>query len=186
MIRTGVFDLETSNLDADYGVLLCAVIKASDSKKLITLRTDDNLSWQDGFRGNDKEIVSATADLLSGFDVLVAHNGTRFDIPFLRTRLLRWGLPRLPDIKVVDPCSILWRKFKLHRNSLAALIDHLGLVERKTPLDMSVWSDAVLNGSRGSMDKIVKHCQQDVKVLAEAFNAVKPYLKVIDDRGSSL
>jgi uncharacterized protein YprB with RNaseH-like and TPR domain len=130
--------------------------------------------------------VKQIAKILGEHDVLVAHNGSRFDMPFLRTRMARWNMKRLPDMKLVDPCSIAWRKFRLRSNSLGAIADHIGLTEKKTPLDMSVWADAFLNGSRRSMNKIVAHCIADIKVLEGVLELVKPFVKLLDDRGSSL
>lgn len=187
MISTAIFDLETSDLSGDRGIILCACIKSSTKKKIITIRTDEtNPKWKKGERGDDEATVTQIAKILADHDVLVAHNGTRFDMPFLRTRMLRWGLPRMPDLKIVDPCSIAWRKFKLTRNSLGNIGDYLGVKEKKTPLDMSLWMDAILNGSKSAMDMIVKHCVADIEVLAGILDLVKPYVKVLDDRGSAL
>lgn len=187
MITTAVFDLETSDLNADAGVILCAVIQSSKQKRPIVIRTDDtNKDWKRGQRGNDKETVRQIAEVLEDHDVLAAHNGSRFDIPFLRTRMARWHMRPLRDIKIVDPLSVSWRKFRLKSNRLGNISDHLGIKDRKTPLDMSIWQDAILNGTRKSMDLIVEHCIADVKVLAGVLNLVKPYVRVLDDRGSAL
>lgn len=187
MISTAVFDLETSSLNANEAILLVAVVKSSDSGMHI-LRIDDTdaPTWNAGLRGNDYNIVRRASDVLANHDVVVAHNGKWFDIPFLRTRLLKHKLPKLPDLKLVDPCDVLRRKFRMKSNSLAAIIDHLALKDKKTPLSMATWLEATLNGNRRAMDDIVKHCIQDVKALDGVFNAVKPYLKMIDDRGSAL
>jgi uncharacterized protein YprB with RNaseH-like and TPR domain len=188
VLSTAIVDLETSDLDADKAVLLVACVKSSFCKNIIKLRIDeeDKPTWDVGLRGHDYSIVAHTAGILSEHDVVVAHNGTRFDIPFLRTRMLKHKLKRLPDLKIVDPCSILFRKFKMRSNSLAAAIDFLGLREKKTPLNMAVWMNAILNGSKAALDEITKHCVQDVKALEGVFTAVKPYIKLLDDRGSSL
>lgn len=187
MISSAIFDLETSALEGDRGIILCAVIKSSLQKKPIVIRTDDlNPKWKTGLRGDDEAAVRRIAEILEKHDVLVAHNGSRFDMPFLRTRMARWGLKRLPDMKLVDPCSIAWRKFRLRSNSLGAIADHIGLKDRKTPLDMSTWADAILNGSRAAMDLIVKHCIADVRVLEGVLELVKPFVRVLDDRGSAL
>lgn len=154
---------------------------------MVTIRTDKtNKGWKRGQRGDDMETTRQVTEILGEHDVLVAHNGTRFDLPFLRTRLARWGLPRLPEQKIVDPLSIAWRKLRLGRNSLGSIADHIGLSDKKTPLDMSVWTDAILNGTKESMDLIVEHCVADVKVLAGVLELVKPYVKILDDRGSAL
>lgn len=189
MISTLILDLETTDLEADRGVILCACYESSkDPGKVHTLRNDEvnARDWRKGVRGNDKELVKQVSKLVRTHDVIVAHNGSRFDIPFLRTRGLRWGLRPLMEPKIVDPLSIAWRKFKLRSNRLGSISDYLGIKDRKTPLDMSVWADAMLNGSKRSMNLIVKHCVADIKVLSAVLPHVKPFIKVLDDRGSAL
>jgi uncharacterized protein YprB with RNaseH-like and TPR domain len=187
VISTAVVDLETTDLSGDRGIILCGCIKSSEQSGIITIRSDEtNPRWDEGRRGDDRATTRQLARILASHDVIVAHNGGNFDIPFLRTRMLRWHLPRLPDLKLIDPCLIAFRKFRLRNNSLATILDHLGLKDRKTPLDFAVWADAMHNGSRKAMDKIVNHCIQDVKALDGVLQMVKPYVKVLDDRGSAL
>ena len=187
MVTTAVFDLETSDLSADSGIILCGVIKSSEQKKEIIFRSDElNKDWAKGRRGNDKETTKRILDVLKNHDVLVAHNGTRFDLPFLRTRALRWGLDPLKEVKIVDPLSLAWRKLRLKSNRLGSLQDYLGVGVKKTPLDMSLWMRAILDGDAEAMDAIVHHCVMDVRVLEGVFNVVKPYVRILDDRGSAL
>lgn len=188
MISTLTFDLETTALEADRGVILCACWESSeDPGKVHTLRQDEtNPAWKKGKRGDDKSLVKEVVGLIKSHDIVVAHNGTRFDLPFLRTRALRWGMRPVREVKVVDPLSIAWRKFKLRSNRLGAIADFLGIVDRKTPLDMSVWADAYLNGTKGAMDLIVEHCVADVKVLSAVLEHVKGFIRQLDDRGSAL
>lgn len=189
MISTLIFDLETSDLQADRGVILCASYESSEEpRKIRTIRQDDrrvNPNW-DKSRGNDREIVRRMSDVIRAHDVIVAHNGTRFDLPYLRTRALAWGLPPLLEVKIVDPCTIAWRKFKLRSNSLGVVADHLGIRDKKTPLDMSLWMDATLNGNRKAMDNIVEHCEADIRVLRGVLRGVRPFIRQLDDRGSAL
>lgn len=187
MISTGIFDIETSALEADRGIILCAVIQGSNKSAPVIFRTDElNPGWKKGKRGDDSAITSELTRALSKFDVLVAHNGTRFDVPFIRTRLARWGLTRFPDVKIIDPLSIAFRKFRLNHNSLGSISDFIGSTDRKHRLDLSVWMDCILNGNTKAMDEIVTHCLADVKELKDVLNLVKPYVKVLDDRGSAL
>lgn len=188
MISTLILDLETTDLDADRAVILCASYESSkEPGKVRTIRQDKtNPRWAEGKRGDDKELVKQVCQLVREHDVLVAHNGTRFDIPMLRTRALRWHLKPLKEVKNVDPCSIAWRKFKLKSNSLGRIADFVGISDRKTPLDMSVWADVMLNGDPAGMNKIVEHCEADIRVLSGILKFVKPFIKVLDDRGSAL
>lgn len=189
MISTLVLDLETSDLEADRGVILCASYESSDAPgKVKTIRQDDpeiNADWETN-RANDKELVKRVMALVKAHDIIVAHNGARFDLPFLRTRALHWGLRPLREVKLVDPLQIAWRKFKLRSNRLGAVADHLGVADKKTPLDMSVWASATLTGSRKSMNLIVEHCEADIRVLSAVLEHVKPFIRQLDDRGSAL
>ncbi len=189
MISTLILDLETTDLDADRGVILCACYESSEEPgEVKTLRNDvvNADDWKAGKRGNDKEITKQIRELVEDHDVIVAHNGARFDLPFLRTRALRWRLRPVREVKTVDPLQIAWRKFRLRSNRLGALADHLGIEDKKTPLDLSVWADAMLNGTKKAMDLIVEHCVADIKVLSGVLPHVKPFIKIFDDRGSAL
>jgi uncharacterized protein YprB with RNaseH-like and TPR domain len=189
VISTLILDLETTDLAADRGVILCASWESStEPGKVRTIRQDDpkiNPDW-DTRRSNDREIVKYLNGLVRDHDIVVAHNGSRFDLPFLRTRAMRWRLAPLKDVKNVDPLSIAWRKFRLRSNSLGAVADHLGIEDKKTPLDLSVWAAAMLDGCKKSMNKIVAHCEADIKVLSAVLPHVKPFIKIFDDRGSGL
>lgn len=187
MISTAIFDLETSDLSADRGIILCGVVKSSIGNKMHIIRSDEtNVHWGKGKRGDDSKTVMMITELLEKHDVVVAHNGTRFDLPFLRTRALRWGQKAIKDIKIVDPLSIAWRKFRLGSNRLGSLQDYFGVGVKKTPLDFSLWMRAINDGDRDAMDQIVHHCIMDVKVLEGVLKVVRPHIKVLDDRGSAL
>jgi len=188
MISTLILDLETSDLDADRAVIFCASYESSlEPGKVRTIRQDKtNPLWKKGIRGDDRELVKQVCGLVRKHDVIVAHNGSRFDLPMLRTRALRWGLEPLKEVKLVDPCSIAWRKFKLRSNRLGSIADFAGIKDRKTPLDLSLWMDVALNGSTPGMNKIVEHCEADIRVLRGVLNFVKPFIRVLDERGSAL
>jgi uncharacterized protein YprB with RNaseH-like and TPR domain len=188
MLSTLILDIETTDLAADRGVILCVCYESSKRPGRITTLRNDKISsgWAKGLRGDDKEIVRRTNDVIRSHDVIVAHNGKNFDLPFLRTRAMRWGLPALEEPKIVDPLKILWNKHRLRSNRLGAIADHVGIRDRKTPLDLSVWSDATLNGTKAAMDLIVEHCEADVRVLAGVLPHVTPFIKVLDQRGSGL
>jgi uncharacterized protein YprB with RNaseH-like and TPR domain len=188
MLDVLVVDLETSDLEADRGVILCCSYESSTEPGVVrTLRQDRlNPNWGKGDRGNDKELVKAVCKLVREHDIVVAHNGTRFDLPMLRTRALRWHLQPLREVKTIDPCSIAWRKFKLRSNRLGSIADYLGIKDTKTPLDMSIWADATLRGNKKAMNLIVKHCEADIRVLSAVLKFVKPFVRVLDEKGSAL
>ena len=183
MITSAAFDLETSNLNANFGVVLCAVIKPDHGPALILRGDRLNRQWKTK-RSDDSVLVRRVAQELMKYDVLVAHFGAGFDIPFLRARLAHWGMPGMPNKKLVDPFQIARNKFRMSSNSLDALCDVLGVKCQKTPVQGQTWVRAFLDGDRKSMDYIVDHCVKDVEMLVELVDKVKDYSTVFNDRGS--
>ncbi|KKL14685.1 hypothetical protein LCGC14_2513240, partial [marine sediment metagenome] len=85
VISIATFDIETSNLSADFGRVLCAVVKQV-GKKPIIFRGDTYASWKKGNKYDDSMLVKDIIEELNKHDVLIAHNGMKFDRPFLNTR----------------------------------------------------------------------------------------------------
>jgi uncharacterized protein YprB with RNaseH-like and TPR domain len=147
------------------------VIKPANSKPKIFRGDKLNSGWSAG-RSDDRALVEAIAQELDQYDIWIAHNGNKFDIPFLRTRLLRWELPTLANKKLIDPVLLARNKLRMSYNSLEQIANHLGC-NTKTEVRPEVWLAASLDGSTKAMDYIVKHCVQDVLVLEQIVTKLK-------------
>lgn len=171
-IKACCFDIETTHLCADFGIVLCACVKP-DGGDTITFRGDKLIPGWKSKRSNDALLVAKVAEELSKYEIWVAHNGKRFDMPFLNTRLLRAGLKPLINPKVlVDPVELARNKLRMTYNSLEKLATHLG-VNSKTDVDPAMWLAATLDGDVTALDYIVDHCQQDVVVLEHVTDKLK-------------
>jgi uncharacterized protein YprB with RNaseH-like and TPR domain len=186
-VSSVILDIESTALYADLGVVLCMSYESSeDPGKVHTLRTDrlNPTDWKKGIRGNDREMVKQANEVIRSHDIVIAHNGRFFDVPFLRTRAMVHRLSPLHSMVIVDPVLVARRHLRFERNSLSRLLDTLGLKDKKTPLDLSVWTDVILNGSKEGMDNIVEHCEADVKALSGLLPFVRPFIKQFDMGGS--
>lgn len=185
MLTAATFDLETTSLNADFGIVLCGVILPHDSRaKPIVFRGDkSNPKWATK-RSDDSKLVAEIADELAKYDVLIAHNGQRFDLPFLRTRLAKWHLPPMPKKKLIDPVLIARNQLKMSWNSLEKLADMMGC-NAKTEVSGDLWIRAALDGDKKAMDYIVDHCVADVVMLSNVFDKLKSYVSGINTYGSA-
>jgi len=68
-MKIAMFDIETSNLNADYGILLCAVIKPLE-KKPIALRLDETKRYKVD-KADDSELVEQIRKELQNYDIIV-------------------------------------------------------------------------------------------------------------------
>jgi uncharacterized protein YprB with RNaseH-like and TPR domain len=176
------FDLETTNLSADFGVILCGVVKPAHAEARIFRADRLNRNWHKR-RSDDRAIVLAIVAELSQYDIWVAHNGARFDVPFLRTRMLRWAMDPLPAKKLIDPVLLARNKLRMSYNGLEQVANHLGC-NSKTEVLPEAWLRAALDGDSKSMNYIVKHCVQDVLVLERVIGALKAYSGTYNTWGS--
>jgi hypothetical protein len=183
-VRTGVFDIETTGLNAGFGVVLCAVVRLYGPDETFVLRADDYPEWKEGRRANDKALVADILNVLSEADILVAHNGVKFDMPFLRTRAIIHGLPAVNFQKIIDPVLLARQTFRFPGNSLQSISGVIGTEAAKTPLRPEVWQRATMNGDPDAMNEIVEHCIADVEVLEEVCLKIRGYIRKIDSSGS--
>lgn len=173
-MRICMFDLECTNLKANYGFALCASYKYTTSKYVNTFSIFDGPEFQED-PTNDRYVIESIAEVLSNSDIIVGHYSTRFDLPYIQARLLFHGLPIVnPRIPHIDTWRIARQKLALSSNRLQAITEHLGF-EDKTALKSRIWVKA-MSGDRASIEYIVEHCEQDVKVLEEVYTQLRPLM----------
>lgn len=165
-VPTCCWDIESSNLDMDFGIILCASIKPL-GKPVKTFRIDNSPNYQKR-PWDDSWLVTKVRDELEKYVVVVHHYGDRFDVPALNTRLIKWRLKLLNTSYMcfIDSWWQSRKRLKLHSNRLAALISHLDTKVSKTGLDGTLWTEAVA-GCRQALDKVVIHNIHDVLSLEQ-------------------
>ena len=187
-MRTAIFDIETSGLYANFGILLCCSIKEyqSDGKgKITTFRADKYPTWIK-HRTDCRKITSDVVNVLKNYDILVAHNGQYFDKQWLNTLCLLYGeIPAIRWTKMIDPVLLARRHLRLGRNTLDTLIDFFGIPTKKTHVSGRLWLKAGIEGDKEAMNQIVHHCELDVKSLEGVYDKVRNLVEKIDNRRSA-
>jgi uncharacterized protein YprB with RNaseH-like and TPR domain len=184
-MKIGIFDLEMSGFFADGAILLCCSSKQYENKAITCVRADSFPNWKKN-RTDEKDFIQAVCDELDKYDILIAHNGERFDKKFLNAKCLQYKIkPILRFKKLIDPVQLSWRHLKLGRNTLAALIDYLEIPVKKTPIELHKWMKASMEGHKPSMDLICEHCDYDVKTLEFVYDRLRCLIDKIDNRGSA-
>jgi DNA polymerase III epsilon subunit-like protein len=155
-MKVACFDLETSNLTADFGLILCGSIKQFDQGKMETYRIDAFNTKK--VNSNDSALVGALIRRLSDFDILVAHNGVKFDRPFLNSRALRWGFSSTdllrPNGMIIDPVKLARNHLRLGYNGLDQVARLLGCQNEKTRIMGDTWMRAAMDRDPVAMDEV--------------------------------
>jgi uncharacterized protein YprB with RNaseH-like and TPR domain len=179
------FDIETSynivkawrtgyNLNINPGdiiherAVICVSWKWEGENKVYNLKWDDNQC--------DKQLLIDFNKQLEMADEVVAHNGDRFDIKWLRTRCLMQGIPFRTYIKSLDTLRKVKSMFNFQSNKLDYIASVLGF-GHKLPTGMKLWDDIILHKSKEAMTKMVEYCDHDVVLLEDVYNKLKDYIK---------
>ena len=114
---------------------------------------------------------------MSKYKILVSYYGTGFDLKYIRSKALHYGLPfpEYGEIFHFDLYYTVKSKLCLSRNSLDAACDYLG-IEGKTPIKREFWREAKY-GDVESLDEVVKHNIGDVEILEQLHNKLTPSAK---------
>lgn len=162
------WDLETSGLGADYQSTVLATIKPFNKKPMTFISDRYN---------KDKKLVRLIKARLEEFTVLVAHNCKLFDIPYLNTRLLKWGLPSLEARHHIDTYQVLKPKLRTSSKSQAALLSFLELPQQKMSLPPSIWQEAMTN--KKALQQLVDRCETDCIGLEQLYKRTRHLIKDI-------
>ena len=151
------FDLETTNLDASIGEILCGCVKplGQNGKVFVGEKTDAG-------------IVADIRDELEKYDYIITWYGTGFDVPYLTTRLLVSDKRPLAKIRHLDMYYTARTYLKLHSNRQQVAAETLLGQSAKTRVIGSIWNNA-MRGNKTAMKYIIEHCIGDVTELEKLF-----------------
>ena len=172
--RIGFLDVETSNLQADFGYVHCWWIKEHGRKAFY----HETVTRRDLFAKKfDKRILTDLGKVMKQFDVLVVYWGSnhRHDVPFLRTRCLVHGLefPGYGEVIIWDLYDTAKNKLRLHSNRLDSVGQIFGYHD-KTRLDPLIWMCALI-GDPESLAYIDEHCKQDTILTEKVFDKLERF-----------
>lgn len=175
--RLAFWDLETTDLGASMGRLLCCSI-ADNWGNVTTRRASD---FERTSVIDDSGLAEWIRDELERYDILVSWNGFNFDHGFLQARLLRWGKRPLARKLAIDP---MWKArpsrygSRIGGSSLKNVSSFFRLDISKSELDKETWQLAGA-GDEQALDYIIDHCERDVLVLRKVFNHLKPLIQTV-------
>lgn len=123
---------------------------------------------------NDKELITVIHDFLVHADVLVHHNGDKFDLRKYNARAVFYDIDPLPEIKTIDTLKIARKLYGFDSNRL----DYLGKFlfgEGKLQTSHGL-QKRVLDGDKSALKELVKYNKQDVLLLEKVYLKFRPYM----------
>lgn len=150
--------------------VICICWKYLGQKKIHSLHW--NTKTQD-----DKEMLKKFIKEINKADLVIAHNGDKFDIPRLQARAIYHGLPPISGILTTDTLKLVRSNFGFNSNKLDYICSHLGIGGKLQHAGLDLWKNVVLHNSQKDLKHMIKYCKRDVEMLEQLFVKILPYIK---------
>ena len=191
LTRTLIFDIETAPMEVymwamwqkltsttfinnDWYVL-CWSAKWLGEKEIISKALIDYPAYKKDKR-DDCALMVSLYKLLDEADVVVAHNGIKFDVRKVNARFLVHGLTPPSPYSIVDTLFSARKQFAFTSNRLDDLGKALGVGKKIKHSGFDLWRGC-LDGDMKSWKKMIKYCANDVKLLERVYRKLLPYMK---------
>ena len=138
----------------------------------------DEVFYVENRKNKEKPMLRALYKLLDQADIVVAHNGNRFDLPKIRGRGLVHGLNPPSPYKTVDTCLVARRQFGFESNSLEYLCNVLDLPRKLTHKKFpgfELWLEC-LKGNEEAWEEMREYNIHDIVSLEALYLRVLPYV----------
>lgn len=135
----------------------------------------EKLTRKETLAEDDSRIVQRIWKLLDEADIVIAHNGDRFDVPNMNVRFVINGLKPPTPYYPIDTYKVAKRQFGFTHNSLNALAKVFGF-EPKIDVSFALWEKAV-NGDKKALADMEIYNRQDVILLEDVYLKLRPWIK---------
>ena len=131
----------------------------------------------------DRAMLEEFVTVMHSATETVAHNGDRFDTPWIRTRCVLHGIPMSPEFVSIDTLKSARSKFRFNSNRLDYLARFL-LGDQKRQTGFDLWKRVLLDKDEAALRKMVDYCKHDVRLLEEVWGKLAPYLPAKSNRAN--
>ena len=179
LMKTYVFDLYPERIPMediiqDWWIICASWMTLEDTKVKAVSTLSDRERYKKDFT-DDYYVVKKLREVLEDVDLLIAHNGDKFDLKKFNARLMYHNLDPLPPIKTLDTLKEHKKIAKTTSNKL----DYLGefyKTGRKIETNKKLWRD-ISEGNRKAVKEMVTYNKQDVLLLRDVYLRERKYYK---------
>ena len=158
----------------DWYILSYAFKRAGD-RKVTTVGLIDYPATYAADITDDTAITADLWQLLDSADIIVAHNGDKFDLAKINTRLLKHGHNPPSPYKTVDTLKIARKVFAFDSNKLDDLGRYLGIGRKLPHTGFHLWKGC-MSGDPVSWAKMKKYNGHDVELLERFYYLIRKWI----------
>jgi len=166
--RTGYkLNIPTENIIKERAVI-CVSWKWEGEKNV------HHLHWDN--KQNDKKLLKDFIKVLDQADEIIAHNGDRFDMKWLRGRAIKQGIKMRAEYTTTDTLKLARSGFNFNSNRLDYIAQYLGVGAKTKHSGWDMWVQ-VMENNPDALAEMIHYCDNDVVILEKVYNLLKTYVK---------
>ena len=148
--------------------IICISWKWENEDKIHSLTWDKNMC--------DKKMITEFIKVLNKADEIVAQNGDRFDIKWIRTRAMYHRIPMHPHYRSLDTLKKAKAFCNLPNNRLDTILQFLGIGAKVRHEGIIMWHK-VQENDRDALKDMVNYCDGDIIGLEDTYFVFQNYIK---------
>lgn len=125
---------------------------------------------------SQEEMLLKILDLINEADAVVSKNGVKFDIPWIRTELLKHGMKPIRPLTHIDLEKVAKKYFRFHSNKLEYILQYLGMGGKLEHEGWPLWRK-VKAGHEPSQKKMRRYCMMDVTQTEKLYFRFLPHIE---------
>ena len=148
--------------------IICISYKWESSEQIHRLTWDKNKC--------DKQMLIDFIKVANQADEMIAHNGDRYDIKWIRTRCIFHRVPMFPQYKTLDTLKKAKSGFNFNSNKLDYIAQFLGVGAKIKHSGFDMWKE-VMKGNEKALKEMGEYCDGDIVVLEDVYLTMQSYIK---------
>lgn len=135
--------------------------------------------YTDAQYNSEVVVLEQLLEFLNAADIVIAHNGDKFDLPTIQGRALVLGLKPPSPYKTIDTVRVARYEFNFPSNSLEYLSLILGVEKKdghKNFPGFELWAEC-LKGNPAAWEEMRLYNIQDVITLEQVYLKMRPYMR---------
>jgi uncharacterized protein YprB with RNaseH-like and TPR domain len=172
------YDLEVSDLDADWGFTICIGYKWAHESDARVISVMDFPKWKKNLL-DDSRLWKEFMKVFNEADLTVGYYNSGFDRPYLYAKLLKHNLQIPANIPNVDLFYTVKANMKLRRKSMDNVTRYLDMQDdtvHKTPVGGDLWQRARIGDPVG-IQSVIEHCLADILLTERLYYRLRPLMR---------
>jgi uncharacterized protein YprB with RNaseH-like and TPR domain len=124
---------------------------------------------------SQEEMLECIRILCKEADAIVSKNGTKFDVPWIRTELLKHRMEPLPNVTHIDLEKAARAYFRFHSNKLDYILRYLGIGKKVEHEGFGLWRK-VMDGNEAARKRMVHYCKGDLIGTEKLYKEMRPHI----------